>query len=188
MRNVAIVTSDRSVSLQRVANDIGNVLKANGVSNIKYILSANADPRLYEGVDTAIVVMTFDPAWVIPYLFLARSLKVRGKTSLFYTTVEGRVRRVHGDEWIYRDLSFIANSNYTKEKLNDAGARVDHVIYHGVNVDAIRSFSWKSKTLREKLGLKQEDFVVGYIAGGYMRKGHDIYAEVIKQVLSKDHS
>jgi len=188
MRNVAIVTSDRSVSLQRVANDIGNVLKANGVSNIKYILSANADPRLYEDVDSAIIVMTFDPAWVIPYLYLARSLKVRGKTSLFYTTVEGRVRRVHGDEWIYRDLSFIANSNYTKVKLNDAGARVDHVIYHGVNVDAIRSFSWKSKTLREKLGLKQEDFVVGYIAGGYMRKGHDIYAEVIKQVLSKDPS
>ena len=188
MRGVAIITSDRSVSLQRVANDIALTLKEGGVKNVRIILSANADPRLYKDIDMAITVMTFDPAWVIPYLFLARSLKVKGKISLFYTTIEGRVKRVHGDEWVYRDLSFIANSNYTKSKLEEVGAKVDAVIYHGINTAGIKAFRWKAKELRGKLGLNQDDFVVGYIAGGYLRKGHDLYAEAIKQALSKDPS
>lgn len=188
MHGVAIITSDRSVSLQRVANDIALTLKEGGVKNVRIILSANADPRLYKDIDMAITVMTFDPAWVIPYLFLARSLKVKGKISLFYTTIEGRVKRVHGDEWVYRDLSFIANSRYTKSKLEEVGAKVDAVIYHGINTAGIKAFNWKARELRAKLGLKDDDFVVGYIAGGYMRKGHDVYAEVIKQVLSKDPS
>jgi len=186
LRSVAIITSDRSVSLQRVANDIGNVLRESGISNVKLILSARAEPRLYTDIDAAITVMTFDPAWVIPYLYLARSLKVRGKTSIFYTTVEGKIKRVHGDEWVFRDLSFIANSNYTKEKLEEAGAKVDAVIYHGINTAGVKAFRWKAKELRGKLGLKEGDFVVGYIAGGYVRKGHDLYAEVIKIVHSKD--
>ncbi|MCD6487803.1 MAG: glycosyltransferase [Desulfurococcales archaeon] len=188
MKEVAVITSDRSVSLQRVANDIIKVFRENGVRNVKLILSANADPRLYKDVNYAITVMTFDPAWVKPYLFIARMLRTMGRTSLFYTTTEGRIRRVHGDIWIYRDLSYIANSEYTKEKLIEAGAKVDKVVYHGVNVDSIKSFSWKARSLREKLGLSKDDFVVGYIAGGYMRKGHDIFAEVIRLVQQKDPS
>ncbi|RLE65534.1 MAG: hypothetical protein DRJ38_03550 [Thermoprotei archaeon] len=188
MRAVAVITSDRSVSLQRVANDIIYVLRKHGYQNTRLILSANADPMLYQDVFMAIIVMTFDPAWVLPYCYLARTLKTRGKRVFFYTTIEGRARRVHGDHWIYRDLSFIANSMYTKEKLTEAGARVDAVVYHGVRVDAIRSYRWRAKYIRQKLGLSPDDFVVGYIAGGYMRKGHDVFAEVCKIVRERDPS
>jgi len=180
MRNVVVVTSDRSVSLQRVANDIKYVFNKNGIHNVKLILSADADPSTYKEVDTAIIVMTFDPAWVLPYMYLARALKNRGKKVFFYTTTEGRIKRIHGDQWIYRDLSFIANSKYT--------ARVDAVVYHGIRVDAFKAFKWRAKAIREKLGLSQNDFVVGYIAGGYMRKGHDVFAEVCKIVKEKDPS
>jgi len=186
VESVAIVTSDRSVSLQRVANDLGEVLRENGVRKVRHVLAANADPRLYADVDTVVVVMTFDPAWAVPYFFLAWERRQRGNKVIFYTTIEGRVRRSPSDEWVYRDLEFVANSNYTKSKLEDSGAKVTHVVYHGVNIDSIRSFGWRAGELRKELGLSEEDFVVGYVAGGYMRKGHDLYAEVIKVVRSKD--
>ncbi|MHC1594329.1 MAG: glycosyltransferase [Methanotrichaceae archaeon] len=188
MRRVSIITSDRSVSLQRVANDIASVFRESGARSVRVVLSARADPRLYNETDVAIVVMTFDPAWIVPYAYVARALKVRGKRVFFYTTVEGRIRRVHGDEWIYRDLSFVANSNYTKEKLVEAGARVDRVVYHGVRVDAVRAYRWKARALRQQLGLSEDDFVVGYVAGGYMRKGHDVFAEVCRIVQQRDPS
>ncbi|RLG59004.1 hypothetical protein DRN86_04920, partial [Candidatus Geothermarchaeota archaeon] len=188
MHSIAVVTSNRSVSLQRVAAEIIYVLKRNGIHNVKLVLSADANPALYRDVYAAIIVMTFDPAWVTPYAFLARELRSRGRKVLFYTTTEGRIKRVHGDQWIYRDLSFVANSEYTKEKLEEAGARVDTVVYHGIKVDGVRAFRWKARQLRQKLGLSESDFVVGYIAAGYMRKGHEVFAEVCRIVQERDPS
>jgi len=188
MVGVSIITSDRGVSLQKVAKDIGDVLTKSLKAKVDYIYYANVDMSLYKNSKHAIVVMTFDPAFVTPYFFLARELKVRGKKVLFYTTVEGRVKMLPWDYWVLRDLRFIANSKYTKEKLEDIGAKVDEVIYHGVDVKAIQSFSWKRKEIRASLGFKDDDFVVGYIAGGYMRKGHKLYAEVIDKVSEKDKS
>jgi len=183
-----IVTSDRSVSLQRVAFEIKDVLIKYGVRVRRIILSPNANPYLYRDVDGAIVVMTFDPAWVIPYLLIARELRVQGKFGLFYTTVEGRVLRTHADEWIYRDLTFIANSQYTKSKIEEAGGVVDMVIYHGVNVKKIQEQGWVRKHIRRRLDLNEDDFVVGYVAAGYIRKGHKLFADVIKRVREKDRS
>ena len=188
MLRCAIITSHRSVSLQRVANDIATVLKENSIEIAKTILYPDADPRLYRDVDVAVTVMTFDPAWVTPYLFLCRELNNKGKTCLFYTTVEGRIRRFYSDEWIYRDLAYIANSMYTKTKLVEAGAKVLNVVYHGIDISKVKAFKWMARNLRKKLDLREDDFVVGYVAGGYMRKAHDLFAEVIKIVHSKDKS
>jgi len=188
MPRVAIITSDRSVSLQTVSNHIKEVLEKNGIVDVKMILSPVANPVLYKDVSTAIIVMTFDPAWVIPYCYLYHSLRYRGKQVFFYATVEGRVKPPHGAEWIHRELSFIANSEYTRQKLSESGYRVEDIIYHGVNVKEIQSFKWKAQQLKEQLGIGDNEFIIGYIAGGYLRKGHDLFAEVIRIVEEKDPS
>lgn len=183
-----MLTSHRSASLKRVANDVATVLREGGV-NVKDILGyPNADPEVYKDVDGVLVVMTFDPAWVSPFAFVCREMLVYGKKCVFYTTIEGRARRVHGDAWIYRDLSFVANSRYTMSKLREAGATVTKVVYHGIDIDAVGAFGWRARYVRRELGLKDDDFVVGYIAGGYMRKGHDVFAEVIRLVHDRDPS
>jgi len=174
--------------LQRVTNDIRTVLEKRGVQVARTVLSPNFHPSSYEDCDSAIIVMTFDTIWAKPYFVMAWMMRDEGLRTVFYTTIEGRPKRLPSDEWVYRDLEFVANSNYTREKLEEAGAAVTHVVYHGVNIESVRSFSWKARELRAKLGLSEDDFVVGYIAGGYMRKGHDLYAEVIKIVQSKDPS
>ncbi len=67
MRGVACITSDRSVSLQRVCKDIIKVFNMHGISDTKMILAADADPRHYRDVSLAITVMTYDPVWAVPY-------------------------------------------------------------------------------------------------------------------------
>jgi len=184
---VSIVTSDRSASLKRVAQDIGSVIKRYTGLRIRNVFRPDLSPRLYEDSPSVIIVMTFDTALAVPYFYLAWELQKMGKYVMFYTTIEGRIERYPWDEWIYRDLRFIANSRYTYDKLDEAGAKVDDIIYHGVNVDAIQSAEWMSQDIRNKIGLSGNEFVVGYIAGCYMRKGHDLYAKVLKEVEKKDN-
>ncbi len=183
-----IYTSERSVSLQRVANDIREVLEGSGVEVARLVLSPDVSPRNYEDCDACIIVMTFDPIWAKPFFSLAWIIQDEGLRTLFYTTVEGYPKRHVGDQWIYRDLSFIANSRYTKTRLAKVGAKVTGIIYHGVRVDEIQAFSFMGSILRKDMGFKDDDFVVGYIAGAYRRKGHDMFAEAIKMVGRKDPS
>ena len=187
MTKIVVVTSHRSVSLNRVASDVATVLSESGIG-VKDILGyPNADPAIYRDVDGVLVVMTFDPAWMMPFAYICRAMMVKGKRCVFYTTIEGKPKRVFGDEWIYRDLSFVANSRYTMNKLTAAGARVTSVVYHGIDMDVVQAFSWRASLVREELGLG-DDFVVGYVAGGYMRKGHELFAEVIRIVSNRDRS
>jgi len=188
LMKVVIYTSERSVSLQRVASDIRDVLEDNGVEVVRTVLTANAHPKCYSDCDAAVFVMTFDPVWAKPYFVTAWLVKDEGLRVAFYTTIEGYPRRYIGDEWIYRDLSFVANSKYTASKLRKAGAKVERVIYHGIKVDEIQSFSFMGSFVRRQMGIKDDEFVVGYIAGSYRRKGHDMFAEAIKAVGQKDPS
>ncbi|MEM1820423.1 MAG: glycosyltransferase [Thermosphaera sp.] len=181
---VAIVTSDRSVSLQGVASTIGRVLEGRGAS-VKLVLSPVMSSATYEGVEGAVVVMTFDPIWATPYFSLAWLLEYNGIRTVFYTTIEGRARREVWHEWIYRDLSFVANSRYTARKLGEEGARVLGVVHHGIFTEEVAAAREMGRVVRRELGFGEEDVVVGYLAGGYVRKGHREFAEVIRIVGRK---
>jgi len=178
------VTSNRSVSLRKVALDIEYVARSFLGLETYFMDYPRYEPEIIEKIDTAITVMTFDLAWMVPFAWLCREIRVGGKRCLFYTTIEGRPIRSPGDTWITRDLDFIANSEYTAEKLRLAGARVTDIVYHGVNVDEIQSFEYMRDEIRSKLGVDRSEFLVGYLAAGYMRKGHGLFAQVIKH-LSK---
>jgi len=181
-----IVTSHRSPSLKRVALDIAEVINssyAGGARVLEY-------PDVYTPVscpeENVIIVMTFNPGIALPYFYLAWNLVNHGKRVIFYTTVEGPVKIFSHEEWIVRDLTYTANSLYTFRKLVESGARVDRVIYHGVSVARIRRYRDQHRYVRKYLGFSEEDFIVGYVAGGYRRKGHDLFAKVINIVSERD--
>lgn len=185
---VGIVTSEKSVSLQRVANDVSDVLAMNGIKVARRILSPNLDPYLYKDLDAVVVVMTFDPFWAVGYFLICHTAISRGKKCVFYTTIEGLPIRYQNDQWIYRDLQFIANSRFTAECLGVSGARVRRVIYHGIDVSKVYALKFMRDTVRDELGIRPDDFMVLYVAGAYMRKGHQYFAQVARAVSEKDPS
>jgi len=189
---VLIITSPNSTSLQRVANDIARVFNEKkdelGITRADVSLARLIKPSSYKDVDLTIVVMVFDPAHVKGYAFIVWYQRQKGKNAILYTTTEGKIIFADFDRWMIRDLSAIANSEYTAEKLKEYGLRVDGIVYHGVDVNRIQLLSVNRQYTRENLGLSDNDFVVGYIAGCYTRKGHDKFAEVIPLVTKKDPS
>ena len=183
---VKIVTSEKSVSLYRVAKDVADVFRKYGHSVAGFVLGPHAESWLYEGVDGIVTVMTFDAAWAITYFFNCWSRINEGKPCVFYTTVEGRPLLSSAYEWVRRDLSFVANSEYTKSKLEEVGVRVSEVVPHGIDLGLVEASKVFAKAVKARLSLPSDKFVVGYVAGCYSRKGHDLYAEVIKKVVEKD--
>jgi len=192
MRKVAVVTSPWSVSLQKVSRSIAQVFDEKkdelNIDGTKLFLSQQVSPTEYQDVDLAIVVMTFDPLFVKAYAFIVYYLQQYGKKAIFYTTTEGKLLPTDGIDWIKREIVPYANSEYTKEKLIKYGMRVAGVVYHGIDFQRFQSYPDARPLIREQLGLSENDFVAGYIAGCYSRKGHDRYAEVIRQVYKKDPS
>jgi len=189
---VLIVTSPVSASLQKVARDIAKVFNEQrdklGITKAEVSLSRVVKPSSYQDVDLTIVVMVMDPVNIRGYAFIVWYQRQYGKNALLYTTVEGKPIISSADVWIIRDLSAIANSEYTAEKLKEVNMKVDGIIYHGVDVDLIQKYADARPVVRDTLGLNEEDFVVGYIAGCYKRKGHDKFAEVIQHVVRRDPS
>jgi len=189
---VVCTTSVKSVSLQKVCKDILSVFNDEGssigVNKTNLVLGADINPKNYEGADLTIVTMVFDPMYIPPYAGIVRLLHTQNQSAVLYSSVEGKPIPNIADYWIKRDLSVIANSEYTKERLTEFGMRVDEIIYHGVNVKKIQQFKTSRKGMRRTLGVKDDDFVVGYIAGCYPRKGHLEYANVIKEVEKHDKS
>ena len=182
---IGICTSDRSVSLQNVANDIVEVLRGKG-HLVDLHLFAKVEPLFYEKYDSWLTVMTFDIVWAVPYFFITRQLKVNGVNALFYATIEGKVWGMWTREWVVRDLEFVACSQYVKRKLHEVGAKVVSVVPHGVKLKEYSLASPLGRIMRKRLGFSDNDFVVVYIAGDYPRKGHPLFAEVCRIVAQKD--
>jgi len=176
-----VYTSEKAVSLKRVARDIADVAaREPGVSEVEITYGANVDPALVRDSDAAIVVMPFDVVWAITYMYIAWEFWNASKPSLYYATIEGRVVRPAMREWISRDLRFAANSKYTEMMLADVGVKVEAVVYHGVDTKAVASYSGYREDMRKSLGLGSKPAVL-YVASGHKRKCHDIFADVVKE-------
>jgi len=171
--------------LQNVASGIVDVLRGKG-HLVDLLLFAAADPTIFEKYDSWLTVMTFDVVWAVPYFFVTRQARTHGVRALFYATIEGKPWGLWAREWIKRDLEFVACSQYVKRKLAEAGVKVIAVVPHGIRVEEYSLAQSLGRILRHKLGFTDEDFVVGYVAADYARKGHPLFAEVCKIVARKD--
>lgn len=178
---IAIYTSNRAISLKKVASHVGKVLEKSCDSVITYVYGPNLDPEIVRENDGCIVIMPFDTVWCLPFFYIAWKFRYENKTGLFYTTIEGDPRRETHAGWIIRDLDFIANSKYTADKLRNSGVRISEVIPHGVDVEELDKARDTGLRLREELGLSNYT-VVGYIASGHKRKCHDLFSKAVEIV------
>ena len=178
----------RSPSFQAVAEDVCSVLRERGFEVLEPLWETDAVRMAEIDPDAVFIVMAFDTVWALGHFYMAYRAKADGRGYAFYTVVEGRVVRTPGSEWVFRELEFVAASNYVARKLREAGARVRAVIHHGVDVGEIQAAREGGASLRRSLGFSDSDFVVGYFASDVARKGHPLFAEVARTVAERDRS
>ncbi len=176
------VISSRAVSLMNVARDIAYVAKKRGVTPI--LLDYAVNPYdLHRMANHAIIVMAANPLMGRSWFLLSRDMNKIGITSYVYTTVEGRLPRIFVKDWMRREVVFIANSRYTRERLEEVGLTVLDTVPHGVNHDDLRQAMAYRRMARRKIEEKLGKGVVfGIVASGHPRKGLDRFVDVVRLV------
>ena len=190
MKMIAVYTSKRAISLQKVSKTICDILAGDDII-CDFLDPSIGDLNILSQYDGSLTVMPFDLAPCFSYFYnywiWKRHVK---KPSLFYTTIEGEVLNPSIYEWVKRDLDFIANSRYTWEKLRKRGYRVIDTIYHGIDLNLYdpSKYDDDAKKIRGKIGLLHNDFAFLYIASSHPRKCHDKASQVMRQLEKKDPS
>jgi len=183
---IGIFTSSRATSLQKVSNDIARTFNTLGVDTVIF-KHTNVYEELFD-LTGGIVVMPVDRSLCMNYMFLCYRLKSLAKPAVFYGTVEGDIKTDMKHDWVRREVDFVANSKYVSEKLQKAGYRVLKIIPHGVDTKFYNDASKYRKTIREKLRIGEDVFLIGYIASSHKRKGHNLASQVMKIIEKKDPS
>jgi glycosyltransferase involved in cell wall biosynthesis len=189
-RLIAVHTSQRAVSLIKVARNICDSIYIDGIL-CSFIPISELTIEVYDSYNGSLMVMPFDLSFCFNYFYIARKWRCEvKKPTAFYTTIEGDVLNPSIYEWVHRDLEFIANSQYTKNKLVASGYKVRDVIYHGIDLNLYdyRKYDDDAKTVREKLGFKPDDFLVLYIASSHPRKCHDLASQTATILQKLDPS
>jgi len=181
---LAIITS-RATSLKEVARSIAHAARKHNFTPI--ILEYAPSPiDLKNLAKLAIIVMTMNPLLSRSWFMAAREYNASNIPTWVYTTTEGRLPKRYVSLWMKRDLTFIANSNYTKEKLEEAGLAVADVVPHGIVMsEAEQAIQFKQqarKYLESRLGAGT---IFVTVASAHKRKGHDLYASVIGMVVNE---
>lgn len=184
---IGVITSHRSVSLNNVADDIITVIKDSDHDAVKFGYPPTWSSSLVRDYDGYILIMTLNLIWGMPYFSFARRLMENNVPYIFYTVIEGKPKRAMGFDWVFRDINFITPSEYVKDIVEEEGGTVLDVIYHGIFPERVYNPTL-GRYLRSTAGFKDNDVVVGYVAAGYPRKGHQQFASVVKQLLSADPS
>jgi len=190
MKMIAVYTSKRAVSLQKVAKTICDVLASEEIF-CDFLEPSVTEIENLSQYDGSLTVMPFDLAPCFSYFYNYWIWKKQlNKPSIFYATIEGEVLNPHLYEWVKRDLDFVANSKYTEMKLKKHGYKVKEIIYHGIDLNLYdpSKYDEEAKKLREKLGFTQNDFVFLYIASSHPRKCHDKAAATMKILEKVDPS
>jgi glycosyltransferase involved in cell wall biosynthesis len=184
MEKYGIVTS-YTTSLTVVANDIAYAFKKLG-HNVEVfnnqVLWVDAKKLFTKGI----VFIPFDPIYAPTWFLLQRDYTKYGIPSFTYVTVEGEPKKWLLKDWIKRDCTFVANSEFTSKMINRIGIEPIRIVYHGVNLDLINKIKEKAGKLKEQL---KENFgkkvVFGTVASNHRRKGLDKLLEVVKLVSEK---
>jgi glycosyltransferase involved in cell wall biosynthesis len=181
---IGIFTSSRAVSLFKVSRDIAEVLS--GLGHDTFIEQGGYRFRTVQRVDAGIVMMPVDLSLCATYLYTCYRLRSIGKRAIYYGTVEGDIRNPWALEWVEDFVDFVANSKYTCEKLKKAGYTVLDIVYHGIDVKRFEDARKIGLKTRAMARLPSNTFLVGYIASGHRRKGHDQVSAIAKIMAEKD--
>jgi glycosyltransferase involved in cell wall biosynthesis len=185
---LAVVTSNRAVSLQNVSRHIAKVAKLMGIdATVHEKLVSVADlKRLGQ---SAVIVQQVDPVVTLSYILLLRNCTRYGVQCVFYATTEGLLDVKHVYAWMVEGR-YVAVSNYVKEKLEESNIHVEDVVHHGVDVEEIER-ARMNMHLGEKymlnVGIDPSKYiVVTTIARSLPRKGLWWLAKTAKEVSKID--
>ena len=145
------IPTGNAISLKVVSYTLSKVLQKAGMIPFvseqfypEYVLKRRADAVIFN--------YPADPVYARGYVGHYVTFKnFYGDKMMFYTTVEGRPRRVELLAPMWNYVEFIANSNYTKRKLEEAGLKVEAIVHHGIDFDKVRAAKEKIPILRERI-------------------------------------
>jgi len=185
-----VLTSNRAVSLQTVAMDIVKVANRLGIDAMWHDRPLIPKELKMNG-DRAIVVMAVDVLNSMSWFLFARDYTKAGVRNVFYGPIEGRVNRQFIQYWM-REITYVAVSNYVRERLLEAGFRVIDVVPHGIDLRQVLEVKRMGLTMERYLsdhGLDpRKHFIILTIANSHPRKGLAWYDKVISIVEKKDPS
>jgi len=185
---LAVVTSNRAVSLQNVAAHIAKVAKLMGIDATVYERLVSIADLKRLGL-SAIIVQQVDPVVTLGYMLLNRNCAKYGVPCVFYATTEGLLDVKHVHAWM-SEGRYIAVSNYVREKLEESGIPVEDVVHHGVDTEEIEH-ARKNVHIGEKYildsGVDPSKYTVATtIARSLPRKGLWWLAKIAKEVAKMD--
>ncbi|MHC1628512.1 MAG: glycosyltransferase [Candidatus Nezhaarchaeales archaeon] len=183
MLDVGIVSS-YVPSLRTVGSDLEYAFKKMGyrARYFSYRVPVYDAIKLFR---KAIVFMPFDPVYVAPWILLVRDYKRYSIRSVMYVTVEGIPKREMIPKWVRKDIIYIANSEFTKEMLEEVEIEVEDIIYHGINLEDIAKATPFKNRLKEEL---KAEVVFGTVCSSLPRKGLRklwVIAGLVKDKLPK---
>lgn len=160
-------------SLTVVANHIAKIIRAKG-----------HDVRVFHDYIHA-EFLAFKPErilWIYPvnpvmsgrYAGQYSTIKMYAKNikQIWYGMTEGTPYGTGSDYPMWYQIDFIANSNYTAQKLMEKNYHVLDIVFHGYDPDEIKQAQPYAKMYRQKI---ERDFpgkvYFGVVEGGHKRKG-----------------
>ena len=180
-----LIQTGKAVSLNVVAQHIGKVMFKYGY-NVIIRRYAPEILDLSKKYDCAIYFYPFSQAFSLEkfyaYYEAKRFLKNR---ACFYTLADGKLKKYAIPEFVFRDLEFIANSYYSKKKLEEIGVKVIDVVHHGYDPEEIKMSKVKAGLVHRELRNKFKDkCILLYISDYNIRKGLEELLNAVKILSS----
>jgi glycosyltransferase involved in cell wall biosynthesis len=150
VKRVAIFTG-KAPSLKVVAEDLSLVASE---YNFAPLVFTDVYPDVvYRGkAQAAILFYPMDPVFAIDKAtYYYEFNKALQGAIAWYTTVEGEIYREHVNVPVWNYVEFIANSQYTREKLQKRGLDVIMTIPHGVHKSTIEQAKKLVPSLRKRI-------------------------------------
>jgi len=181
-----LVQTGKAVSLNEVARQIAYVIERRGYvvvlnRNIPQFISYN---NLFHAV---VFVYPVAPAWTIQwfYHYYKAKRELHGNV-IYYTTVDGIPKKLSIPQWVYREVEFIANSQYSKRNLEKAGLKVLDVIPHGYLEVELSVASQLCERYRKLIQSNFRDRIIfGFVGDFNFRKGIENMLKAIEILSSK---
>jgi len=180
----------KATSLLNVGREIAYVAQRRGITTRLFThLVPLCD--IENVCDAAVLIIPASPIFGAKYMLAYRDYReTLNMPCILYTTVEGRIPRVLVKAWMLRDIEFIANSRYTREKLEEVGFSVRDVIPHGLVREVIQHARLYGRMTRRRLEAKfgaalKDKVIFGVVSSSHRRKGLDYLAKAVEYLAQK---
>lgn len=185
MKRVAIFTG-KAPSLKVVTEDLSLVASE---YNFTPLVFTDIYPNVvYKGkVQAAIFFYPLDPVFAIDKAtYYYEFNKTLQGAIAWYSTVEGEIYREHVNQPVWNYVEFIANSQYTREKLQKRGLDVIMTIPHGIHRSTIEQAKRLVPSLRKRIESEFKDTVTFLVvSSSHRRKNLDGLAKAIDILIGK---